>query len=323
MLDLQKFFTDFSGLVVSLKRRGINEEQLLIIRDKLTERKRLIENINHLRQERNQLSQEGQKNAKKVKEVREKISEQEKKLKELEEELDKLTSQLPNLPASDTPSENNRVIDITEHQSIIQHNLIHEEILKKLSLIDEEKSILLSGSKFAVYQGFGSQLLHALINFMRTENSKRGYQLFDTPYLVNNYNLYHTGQFHKFQDNLYKIEASNFYLIPTAEVPLVNLYQNQILSAEALPLKLCAYSPCFRAERMAAGQENKSLIRLHQFHKVELVKIVKPEDSYQELEKLVTDARNILHSLKISHRVIELCDNDLGFSAAKTYDIEV
>jgi len=158
---------------------------------------------------------------------------------------------------------------------------------------------------------------------MRHENSKRNYRLFDTPYLVNGHNLYNTGQFHKFQDNLYKLEESNFYLLPTAEVSLVNLYQNQTLIEDDLPLNLCAYSPCFRAERMAAGQENKGLIRLHQFHKVELVKIVKPEDSYQELEKLVTDARNILHLLKIPHRVIELCYQELGFTAAKTYDIEV
>ncbi|CAI2195578.1 5615_t:CDS:1, partial [Funneliformis geosporum] len=118
-------------------------------------------------------------------------------------------------------------------------------------------------------------------------------------------------------------EENNFYLIPTAEVSLINLYQHQILAEKDLPLNLCAYSPCFRAERMAAGRENKGLVRLHQFHKVELVKIVEPENSYAELEKLVNDARNILHRLKISHRVIELCHEELGFTAAKTYDLEV
>src|SRR6185503_5756196 len=222
-----------------------------------------------------------------------------------------------------TNEEGDIIIDNAEYQHDIQHNLTHEKILEKLAIIDEEKSIKLSGSKFAVYQEFGSQLLHALINFMRAENSKRGYRLFDIPYLVNAYNLYNTGQFHKFQDNLYKLEENNFYLLPTAEVGLVNLYQNQILTEGDLPLKLCAYSPCFRAERMAAGQENKGLIRLHQFHKVELVKIVKPENSYHELKKLLADARNILHCLKVPHRVIELCHQELGFTAAKTYDIEV
>src|SRR5205823_6212234 len=149
---------------------------------------------------------------------------------------------------------------------------------------------------------------------------KKGYQTFSVPYLVNRQNLYHTGQLPKFQEDLFKIENSDLYLIPTAEVPLVNLYQNEILIESDLPLKLCAYSPCFRAEAVAAGQENKGLIRLHQFHKVELVKIVPPEHSYPELEKLVADARSILHLLKIPHRVIELCQEELGFTAAKTYD---
>jgi len=325
VLGLQKFFTNFEDLVQRLEPRGISKKQLLTIKEKLIRQKELIKIINELRQKRNQLSQEGPKNAEKVKKIKEEVALSEKELNELEAELNNLTSQLPNLPAPDIPTnqEGNKLIDNSEYQHNIQHNLTHEEILKKLALIDEAKSILLSGSKFAVYQGLGSELLHALINFMRSENSKRGYHLFDTPYLVNAHNLYNTGQFHKFQDNLYKLEESNFYLLPTAEVSLVNLYQNQILTEEDLPLNLCAYSPCFQAERMAAGQENKGLIRLHQFHKVELVKIVKPENSYQELERLVADARHFLHLLKIPHRVIELCHEELGFTAAKTYDIEV
>ncbi|CAH1756648.1 11271_t:CDS:2 [Entrophospora sp. SA101] len=308
-----------------LEPRGISEEQLLVIKEKLIRQKELIAKVNNLRSKRNQLSQEGQKNAEQVKKIKEGIALYEKELNDLEKELNELTSQLPNLPALDTPTnkEGNRIIDKTEYQHDIKHELTHEAILKKLAIIDEEKSLLLSGSKFAVYQGFGSHLLHALINFMRFENSKRGYRLFDTPYLVQAGNLYNTGQFHKFQDNLYKLEENNFYLLPTAEVSLVNLYQKQILTEGDLPLNLCAYSPCFRAERMAAGQENKGLIRLHQFHKVELVKIVKPENSYAELEKLLADARHILHLLKIPHRVIELCHKELGFTAAKTYDIEV
>ena len=325
MLNLQKLFTNFEELIQRLEPRKINKEQLLLIKEKLIRQKKLIEIINQLRQKRNQLSQGGSKFAEQVREIKEEIVLSEKELRELEVKLNELTSQLPNLPALDTPTdeEGNRLIDSSEYQHNIQHNLTHEQILKKLKIIDEEKSILLSGSKFAVYQGLGSELLHALINFMRFENCKRGYRLFDTPYLVSAHNLYNTGQFHKFQDNLYKLGESNFYLLPTAEVSLVNLYQNQILTEEDLPLNLCAYSPCFRAERMAAGQENKGLIRLHQFHKVELVKIVKPENSYQELEKLVADARNILYLLKIPHRVIELCHEELGFTAAKTYDIEV
>jgi len=158
---------------------------------------------------------------------------------------------------------------------------------------------------------------------MLNEQKKNDYQLFSVPYLVRSQNLYHTGQFPKLQEDSFKIENSDFYLIPTAEVPLVNLYKNEILNESDLPLKLCAYSPCFRAEAGAAGQENKGLIRLHQFHKVELVRITHPENSYQHLQEIIEDARSILHLLKIPYRVIELCAEELGFSAAKTYDIEV
>ncbi|MCE8159196.1 MAG: serine--tRNA ligase [Candidatus Moeniiplasma glomeromycotorum] len=323
MLDLKKFLAteaDFEVLVKRLEPRGIGRDHLVFVREKWSECRELKKKIEQLRQTRNQL--EGLQNAEKVRAVKVEITDLENKFEFISKELNDLTSMLPNLPASDTPC-SNRIITETKYQPKFQSQLTYEKVLRKLALIDEEKSILLSGSKFAVYQGLGSQLLHALINFMRSENSQRGYRLFDTPYLVNDYNLYHTGQFHKFQDSLYKLEESNFYLIPTAEVSLVNLYQKQILVEEELPLNLCAYSPCFRAERMAAGQINKGLIRLHQFHKVELVKIVRPENSYQELERLVQDARNLLHLLEISHRVVELGNNDLGFSAAKTYDIEV
>ena len=325
MIDLQKFFLNFTDLVRRLKERGIEESRVLSIKDKLVEQKKKKNSVNKLRHKRNELSREGRKNADYVIELKKEITRNEERLEILSTEIHDLVSQLPNLPASDTPTnqEGNIIVDQVDYQHNIQHNLTHEQILKKLVLIDEEKSIKLSGSKFTVYQGFGSQLLHALINFFLTENSQKGYQLFDTPYLVNSHNLYNTGQFHKFQDSLYKVEDSNLYLLPTAEVSLVNLYQNQILSEEKLPLKLCAYSPCFRAERMAAGQENKGLIRLHQFHKVELVKIVKPENSYQELERLVTDARHFLHLLKIPHRVIKICHAELGFSAAQQYDLEV
>ncbi|CAJ0836439.1 2103_t:CDS:2 [Entrophospora sp. SA101] len=204
-----------------------------------------------------------------------------------------------------------------------KHNFTYEKIARELKIIDEKASIKLSGSRFAVYQGLGTQLVQSLINLMLNEQKKKGYQLFNVPYLVHSQNLYHVGQLPKFKEDSFKIENSDFYLIPTAEVPLVNLYQNEILNESDLPLKLCAYSPCFRAEAGAAGQENKGLIRLHQFHKVELVRITQPENSYQHLKKIVEDARNILHLLKIPHRVIELCAEELGFSAAKTYDIEV
>ncbi|KLL01761.1 MAG: seryl-tRNA synthase [Mycoplasmataceae bacterium RC_NB112A] len=323
MLDLKKFLAtpnDFEVLVKCLKKRDINRQHLIFIQKKWETSRQLKKKIEQLRKTRNQL--EGPQNAEKVRVVKSEIATLEKELNGLNQELDNLVKELPNLPAPDTPFEN-RIVAKTEYTPLFQPQLTHEKILRKLVLIDEEKSILLSGSKFIVYQDLGSQLLHTLINFMRSENSRRGYRLFDLPYLVNDYNLYHTGQLPKFKEDSYQLNNHNFYLIPTAEVSLVNLYQKQILSEKDLPLNLCAYSPCFRAEAGAAGQENKGLIRLHQFHKVELVKIVEPENSYSELEKLVQDARNLLHLLKISHRVVELGEKELGFSATKTFDIEV
>ncbi|MCE8162902.1 MAG: serine--tRNA ligase [Candidatus Moeniiplasma glomeromycotorum] len=323
MLDLKKFFAteaDFEHLVESLKQRQIDRNHLLFIRQKWEATRKLKKDIEQLCQKRNQL--EGPQNAEKVREVKVEITNRENNFNNLSQELNDLIEKLPNLPAPDTPS-TNRIIAEAKYPPNFQSPLTHEKVLLKLGLIDEEKSILLSGSKFVVYQGWGSQLLHALINFMRSENNRRGYRLFDTPYLVKEVNLYHTGQLPKFQDEVYKLTQSQFYLISTAEISLVNLYQGKILLETELPLNLCAYSPCFRKEAGAGGQENKGLIRLHQFHKVELVKIVRPENSYLELEKLVEDACHLLHLLKISHRIVELGKQELGFSATKTYDIEV
>ncbi|RHZ37197.1 serine--tRNA ligase [endosymbiont GvMRE of Glomus versiforme] len=321
---LKRLFLNWEESISLLQLRGITIEQLLIIKNKWERKNQLIQAINQLNKEKNQLTKKGRETAQLVINLNAKIDIKEQELEKIKKELQELTEKIPNIPTPvDKTSDKEKADKKTEYFHDIKNNLTHEKILKKLKIINEEKSIKLSGSKFVVYQGLGSQLLHTLINFLLTENSRKGYQLFDTPYLVNAHNLYNTGQFHKFQDSLYKIEDSNFYLLPTAEVSLVNLYQDQILREEDLPLNLCAYSPCFRAERMASGEKNKGLVRLHQFHKVELVKIVKPEDSYQELEKLVSDVRNLLHLLKITHRVIEISVKELGFSAAKQYDIEV
>lgn len=319
------FLAEFEQIKNHLKLRNVNEHKLLLIKTKLEQKNRLIKEVNQLRKERNQLSSEKQfalENKGKSKKIREKIVLQEKLLSNLEAELQVLMAEIPNLPAEGTPSEN-RIVDEFKYEHKINHQLTHEQIARKLNIINEKASIKLSGGKFAVYQGLGAQLVNILTNFMLVEQQKRGYQLFNVPYLVKNTNLYHTGQLPKFQEDLFKIKDSNLYLIPTAEVPLVNLYQDEILDEKSLPLKTCAYSACFRAEAGAAGQEDKGLIRLHQFHKVELVRIVSPEDSYQHLREIVRDSQNILRLLNIPHRVVELSYSELGFSAAKTYDIEV
>jgi seryl-tRNA synthetase len=276
-----------------------------------------------LGEKKNELVKKRKETASMVISLNQELIVKEKELTILEKELQELVAQLPNLPDLDIPLKENKIISRTEYKHQIEHQFTFDQVIRKLDIVNSKSSVKLSGSKFAVYQGLGSQLLHALINFMLTEQQKRGYQMVSVPYLVNRQNLYHTGQLPKFEEDLYKIENSKFYLIPTAEVPLVNLYQNEILLEKELPLKLCAYSPCFRAEAGAGGQESKSLIRLHQFHKVELVRIVIPENSNQHLKEIMEDACHILHQLKITHRVIELGVKELGFSAAKQYDIEV
>lgn len=324
MINYNLLHTNFSELVEKLLPRGVKPEQLVIIRNKLQKEKELLTTINQKRAERNQLST-GLQNAEKVKILKEKLKKEEEELKILQEEVEKSISYFPNIPTVNTPSaeEGNRLIKTVNYNHDIKHSLTYEEIARKLTIIDEEKGTILSGSKFIIYQGLGCQLIHALINFMLNQHQKENYQLFTLPYLVHERNLYNTGQLPKLKEDMFKLENSNLYLIPTAEVPLVNLYYDKIIEENKLPLKLCAYSPCFRAEAGAAGQENKGFIRLHQFHKVELVRLVEPNNSYQQLEEMVKEAQNILHLLKIPHRIIELSVDDLGFSAAKTYDIEV
>lgn len=315
------FFNDFNQLANRLLLRNISKEQLINIKKELEKQKELIKNINQLRERKNKLSL-GKESASIVTSLKEDLKIKEQELKQLSEKLKESIAQLPNLPALGIPREN-KIIREVKYEHFINHNYNYEKIAQKLNIIDEEASIKLSGSKFVVYQELGTQLIHSLINFMLNEQKKQGYKLLTVPYLVKESNLYNTGQLPKFKEDIFKIKNGDLYLIPTAEVSLVNLYQNQIIKEEDLPLKLCSYSPCFRAEAGSAGQENKGLIRLHQFHKVELVRIVSPEDSYQHLEEIVKDAQNILHLLKIPHRVIELSNQELGFSAAKTYDIEI
>jgi seryl-tRNA synthetase len=320
---IKQLFLNWEESAPRLLLRCITNDQLLEVKDKWERKKSLIQEIEQLRKQKNQLTKKGEETASLVIPLNQKLAVQEEELTTLEKELKNLTDQLPNLPDSKVPLEEDKIIDETKYEHQIEHRFTHNQITQKIGIVNENFGTKLSGSKFVVYQGLGSQLVHALINFMLAEQQKRGYQMFVVPYLVGSQNLYHTGQLPKFQEDLYKIENSKFYLIPTAEVPLTNLYQDEILTEEKLPLKLCAYSPCFRAEAGAAGKENKGLIRLHQFHKVELVRIVMPERSNQHLKEIVEDARHILHLLKIPHRVKELSVKELGFSASRQYDIEV
>jgi seryl-tRNA synthetase len=193
-----------------------------------------------------------------------------------------------------------------------------------LGILDLERAAKITGARFALYKGLGAKLERALINFMLDVHTRHhGYTEVLPPFLVNSASLFGTGQLPKFKEDLFKCEGHDFWLIPTAEVPVTNIYRDETLDADALPIKLCAYTPCFRSEAGSYGRDVRGIIRQHQFQKVELVKFTRPGESYDELDKLTADAEDILRRLDLPFRTVVLCTGDMGFSSAKTYDIEV
>tara|TARA_Y100000588_G_scaffold360216_1_gene419898 strand:- start:115 stop:1398 length:1284 start_codon:yes stop_codon:yes gene_type:complete len=253
----------------------------------------------------------------------------ENKLKEAEILHNNALMNLPNLPHSSVPDGNSA----DDNQIIREHGKkpdfsftpkSHDEIGNILGIFDLERASKIAGSRFALYKGIGAQLERALINFMLDiHTNENNYTEWITPFMVNKKSMTGTGQLPKFEEDLFKVENTDYYLIPTAEVPLTNIHREEVLTNETLPLKYTAYTPCFRSEAGSYGQDTKGLIRQHQFNKVELVKLCHPENSYEELEKLTLDAEGILKKLNLHYRVMNLCAGDLGFSAAKTYDLEV
>ncbi len=199
----------------------------------------------------------------------------------------------------------------------------HWDIGEALGILDPQTAAKITGARFTVYRGLGARLERAVINFFMDTHAANGYTEILPPYMVNRASMTGTGQLPKFEDDAFKVVDTDYFLIPTAEVPVTNMYRGDILDGDKLPLKFCAYSACFRAEAGSAGRDTRGLIRQHQFNKVELVKFVRPEDSYDELEKLTADAERLLQLLKLPYRVVTLSTGDLGFSSAKTYDLEV
>ena len=233
---------------------------------------------------------------------------------------------IPNLPHTDCPigedEEHNPEIKVWGEKPEIAEPKDHTEIAEQHGLIDFEAAAKVTGSGFALYRGAGARLERALINFLlNTQTEENGYQEVNVPHLIRRESMIGTGQLPKFEDDMYNCDG--LFLAPTAEVPVTNIYRDTILKEADLPVKMTAHTPCFRKEAGSAGRDNKGIIRIHQFDKVELVQIVKPEDSFQVLEELTSHAEMILQKLGLHYRIIELCSGDLGFSATKTYDIEV
>ena len=339
MLDLRYVALHFEEVKEKLKLRGGNLD-LGPFQALVQERRELhiaLEALNRNRNEANeQLKVKAKQEPRAIEQLREQmralsqtLRDKESRLKAVEEELEKILLLVPNLPDPTVPvgtsPEDNRVertwgekprFDFPPKQ--------HFELGEQLGGLDFERAAKVSGSRFVFYKGVLARLERALITFMLDVHTSRGYTELLPPYLVNRAAMMGTGQLPKFEDDAFKTAGSlEYFLIPTAEVPLTNYHQDEILEGERLPLKYCAFSPCFRAEAGSAGKDTRGLIRQHQFHKVELVKFCTPQTSSTELEGLTADAEEILRRLKLPYRVVTLCTADLGFSATKTYDLEV
>lgn len=265
-----------------------------------------------------------------VTELKDRIAQLSAKRAEVEDKLDDLLMGTPNMPADSTPvgkdeNDNPEVRRWGTPRDFEAEGIEmkpHWDLGADLGIIDAERAVKLAGSRFVLLGGLGARLERALINFMADTHTSRGYKEWWCPAMANANTLTGTGQLPKFEDDLFKTREG-MYLIPTAEVQLTNIHSGEVLDASDLPLKYCAFTPCFREEAGSAGRDTRGLIRVHQFDKVEMVKYAKPEESYEDLEAMVADAENILQLLGLPYRVISLCTGDIGFSAAKTYDLEV
>lgn len=264
-----------------------------------------------------------------MRDLSQQIKDKDEDIKKLEEKLQDILLNIPNIPHDSVPvgvsaADNPVVRTWGEPRKFEFEPKPHWDLGEALDIIDFERGGKVTGARFSFYKGYGARLERAVISFMLDlHTTQHNYVEILPPYIVNRDSMVGTGQLPKFAEDMFKIEGTEYYLIPTAEVPVTNLYRNEILDGEKLPIAHCAYSACFRAEAGAAGRDTRGLIRQHQFNKVELVKFCQPEESYDELEKLTRNAEKVLQILGLPYRLVVLCTGDMGFSAAKTYDIEV
>ncbi len=264
-----------------------------------------------------------------MKKLSDEIKETDAKVRELEEKINTIMLTIPNIPnetvpQGDTDEDNVEIRKWGEPTKFDFEPKAHWDIGEDLDILDFEKAGKVTGTRFTFYKGLGSALERAIINFfLDTHTEMSGYTEVFPPYMVHRNSMVGTGQLPKFEEDAFKVQGTEYFLIPTAEVPVTNMYRDQILEGAKLPIKHVAYSACFRAEAGSAGRDTRGLIRQHQFNKVELVKFTKPEQSYEELEKLTLDAEKVLQLLGLPYRVVKICTGDLGFTAAMKYDIEV
>lgn len=338
MIDLKLLQKDFQNISEKLAKKGVDTELLEKLRRKNEELKAAKVDFETLQAAQNTMSKEFgiyKKEGKDVSELKARVDANKIKISEAldvqrikQEELESIAMSVPNIPDDDVPfgedeSGNVEIRKVLTPKEFTFRPKEHWELAEQNGWIDFERGVKLATSRFSVAFGDGAKLERALINFMLNFNSKRGFAEVSVPAIVNRTALEGTGQLPKFEDDLYKMESQELFLIPTAEVPLTNLYQDEILPSESLPIKMTAYTPCFRKEAGAAGRDTRGMIRQHQFHKVELVCITKPEQSDEIFDEMLNTASDILTALELPHRLMTLCSGDLGFGAAKTVDIEV
>lgn len=339
MLDLRYVAQNFDAVVARLKTRGGNLD-LGPFQALFSERGELNSSMQSLAARRNAANEEMMKKAKEdpkaldalrgdLRAVSQDIKDKQNRLNEVEQEINRILLLIPNLPHESVPvgtsaDENVQVKSWGEKPNLPFTPKQHFELGEKLGMLDFERAAKVSGSRFTFYKGALARLERALVTFMIDVHTQKGYTELLPPYLVLRETMMGTGQLPKFEDDAFKtLGDPERFLIPTAEVPVTNYHADEILEGESLPIRYCAFSPCFRAEAGAAGKDTRGLIRQHQFHKVEMVKFAQPDKSLEELESMTDDACDILRRLGLHHRVMLLCTGDMGFAARKTYDIEV
>lgn len=338
MLDLKFVRENLDKVAEAMKNRH-TEVDLDAFRKIDQERRDLLQEVEADKSMRNSVSAEiskmkknGEDASEKILSMRtlgDKIAETDKKLKEVEQGLRDIMLTIPNMPDASVPvgkddTENPEVRKWGEPTHFDFEPKAHWDLGEDLGILDSNRAAKVSGGRFYYYLGLGARLERAVYNFMLDQHTQKdGYTEVIPPYIVNRETMTGTGQLPKFHEDMYRLEGMEMYLIPTAEVPLTNYYRDEIIDGAKLPIYLTAFTPCFRAEAGSAGRDTRGLIRQHQFHKVEMVKFTKPEDSFDELEKLTHDAEGILQALGLPYHVVCLCTGDLGFSATKCYDIEV
>ncbi|MBC6139306.1 serine--tRNA ligase [Listeria welshimeri] len=339
MLDVKLLRNNFEEVKQKLQNRGEDLGEFEKFGELDKRRRTLIVETEALKSQRNEVSQEIAKLKRekqdadaKIEEMRvvgDRIKTLDIELREIDEKLDMILMSIPNIPHESTPvgeseDDNVEIRKWGEVRTFDFEPKAHWDLGTGLDILDFENAAKVTGSRFVFYKKLGARLERALINFMMDLHSnEHGYEEMLPPYMVNRASMTGTGQLPKFEEDAFLIEAEDYFLIPTAEVPVTNYHREDILKAEDLPRKYTAFSACFRSEAGSAGRDTRGLIRQHQFNKVELVQFVKPEDSYEALEKLTSNAEEVLRRLELPYRVLSMCTADLGFTAAKKYDLEV